>query len=207
MADYTDKKVPHLIINNMSQEKFDELKAAGELDPTQVYLTPTEETGGGISLPDQTDNAGKFLTTDGADVSWSDKPLVNNIPPDGWSTALAIGKEASVSSVSSLGIAIGGSANSGGNCSIAIGGKAKTSANISMAIGYNAQANASGAIQLGSIGLSKAQNNDANTFKVANNNGNFEMMDSSGNVPLERLTYVTDQIGDISTALTAILGE
>lgn len=28
-------------------------------------------------LPDQTDNAGKFLMTDGATTSWSDKPLVN----------------------------------------------------------------------------------------------------------------------------------
>lgn len=29
-------------------------------------------------LPSQTGNAGKFLTTDGTDASWSDKPLVNN---------------------------------------------------------------------------------------------------------------------------------
>lgn len=31
----------------------------------------------GDKLPDQTDNAGKFLTTDGTTASWSDKPLVN----------------------------------------------------------------------------------------------------------------------------------
>ena len=58
-----------------------------------------------------------------------------------------------------------------------------------------------------SVQLGYGTNNDANTFKVANNNGNFEMMDAAGNVPLERLTYVTNQIGNISTALTAILGE
>ena len=46
MADYEDTRVTDLVINNMSQEKFDELKAAGELDPTQIYLTPTEESGG-----------------------------------------------------------------------------------------------------------------------------------------------------------------
>lgn len=49
MADYEDTKVNDLVINNMSQEKFEELKAAGELDPTQIYLTPTEESGGGAS--------------------------------------------------------------------------------------------------------------------------------------------------------------
>lgn len=47
MADYEDTKVKDLIINNMSQEKFDELAAAGELDPTQVYLTPTKAESGG----------------------------------------------------------------------------------------------------------------------------------------------------------------
>ena len=71
MADYEDTKVTDLVINNMSQEKFEELKAAGELDPTQIYLTPTEESGG-VSLPDQTDNAGKFLTTDGTTASWGE---------------------------------------------------------------------------------------------------------------------------------------
>ena len=29
-------------------------------------------------LPSQTGNSGKFLTTDGTDASWSDKPIVNN---------------------------------------------------------------------------------------------------------------------------------
>lgn len=46
MADYEDITVSNLIINNISQEKFDELKAAGQLQPDQIYLTPTEESGG-----------------------------------------------------------------------------------------------------------------------------------------------------------------
>ena len=45
MADYEDTKVTDLVINNISQEKFDELKAAGELSPTEIYLTPTESGG------------------------------------------------------------------------------------------------------------------------------------------------------------------
>lgn len=81
MADYEDTNVSNLIINNMSQEKYDELAAAGELDPTQVYLTPTEESGG-ASLPDQTGNAGKFLMTDGENASWGSaiKNIVEVLP-------------------------------------------------------------------------------------------------------------------------------
>lgn len=50
MADYEDVKVTDLVINNISQEKYDELKTAGQLEATQIYLTPTEE-GGGDYLP------------------------------------------------------------------------------------------------------------------------------------------------------------
>ena len=40
--------------------------------------TTISASGGGASLPDQTGNAGKFLTTDGTNVSWG-KALVNNV--------------------------------------------------------------------------------------------------------------------------------
>lgn len=86
-------------------------------------------------------------------------------------------------------------------CSVGIGSKTRTAA-FSVAIGYDAEAIAQYSIQIGG-----GENKDANTFKVANSNGNFEMMSADGTIPLERLTKVTDQIGDISTALTAILGE
>lgn len=95
----------------------------------------------------------------------------------------------------------------------AIGNNAKvyssTTNKGAIAIGYGASVSyAKCAIQLGGNGgFTGYTNSDANTFKVGNANGNFEMMDANGNVPLERLTYVTGQIGDISTALTAILGE
>lgn len=49
MADYEDVKVTDLVINNISQEKYDELKTAGQLEATQIYLTPTEEGGGGLT--------------------------------------------------------------------------------------------------------------------------------------------------------------
>ena len=86
--------------------------------------------------------------------------------------------------------------------SFAVGPTSSSRGASATAVGRLARAWAAGATQLGN-----GTNVDANTFKVANTNGNFEMMDANGNVPLERLTYVTNQIGDISTALTAILGE
>ena len=138
------------------------------LTKTEVGMAWQDATGGGASIPDQTGNAGKFLTTDGTTASWGDA-LVNNAED---SYSFAVGPTSSSRGASAT------------------------------AVGRLARAWAAGATQLGN-----GTNNDENTFKVANASGNFEMMDANGNVPLERLTYVTNQIGDISTALTAILGE
>jgi hypothetical protein len=82
-------------------------------------------------------------------------------------------------------VAIGSEAN-GGAYGIAIGNKANassaTSANKQIAIGASAIINgAITAIQLGS-----GTNSDANTFKVANGKGNFEMMSADGTIPAAR---------------------
>jgi hypothetical protein len=117
--------------------------------------------------------------------------------------SVSIGKN-SKSVRDSVAVGCNANANSGG-VAIGVGAstRSSTAANPQIAIGYNAQvASGFGAIQIGT-----GTNSDANTFKVANRNGNFEMMSADGTIPLERLTKVTDQIGDISTALTAILGE
>lgn len=153
---------------------------------------------GGASLPDQTGNAGKFLTTDGTTASWSDKPLVNKATE---TTSLAIGGEARQGYTTVVGVFAGGNS---AMFSTIVGNSAESRGEFGVAVGRSAIVGigATNAIQLGG-----GRNDDANTFKAANANGNFEMMDANGNVPLGRLTYVTDQIGDISTALTAILGE
>jgi hypothetical protein len=39
MADYDDVKISGLIINNLTQAKYDELLAAGKIDPNQIYCT------------------------------------------------------------------------------------------------------------------------------------------------------------------------
>jgi hypothetical protein len=143
-------------------------------------------TGGGASLPDQTGNAGKFLMTDGANVSWSqDIILTDNSISTPYYGVTLVGRFSMAKDAYST----------------AVGFRARAKYK-AVALGNSAQADANNSIQLGT-----GTNSDNNTFKVANANGNFEMMDANGNVPLDRLTYVTDQIGDISTALTAILGE
>jgi hypothetical protein len=54
-----------------------ECKAQGTDPETYAWEAVEVQAGGGSGLPSQTGNAGKFLTTDGTDASWSDKPLVN----------------------------------------------------------------------------------------------------------------------------------
>lgn len=183
----------------------EDINAIGGEGTAGQVLTKTDDgmawqdaAGGGASLPDQTGNAGKFLTTDGADVSWGGENLVqDNATFKG--NGLAIGTRAQATASSTTAYGTGSNAN--GQGATAIGSNSKA-LNYATAVGNGAKADAARAVQLG-----YGTNTDASTFKVANANGNFEMMDADGNVPLDRLTYVTNQIGDISTALTAILGE
>lgn len=219
VADIATNKSNITALQNGKQDKL----TAG--DGITIDGNTISATGGGASLPDQTGNAGKFLTTDGTTASWG-KALTNTASQDGSLAILgtttsdadvAIGGSAQAGSG---GTAVGNQASSGGLFSVALGWKSSASSWYgvaigtqtraagwqALAVGYKAQALAEGAIQLSTHSTGRA-NSDANTFKVGNANGNFEMMDANGNVPLGRLTYVTNQIGDISTALTAILGE
>lgn len=72
-----------------------------------------------------------------------------------------------------------------------------------IAIGTYSRTNAPYAIQLGSIGTDDqggAYNDVANTFKVANQNGNFEIMSADGTIPEARLADTTStQEGDTLT--------
>lgn len=164
---------------------------------------------GGSGLPDQTGNAGKFLTTDGTDASWSDKPLVNtatgtnSLTIAGTASASPyttnIGFDSSVTqsqgtaigykAKATTGVVIGRYAQdttSGTKYNIVIGNyaTANSSAQNGIAIGTEAKVSANCAIQIG--GVTKT-NSDANTFKVANANGNFEIMSADGTIPEARL--------------------
>ena len=204
-----------------------------ESDQTQFY--PVQQ--GGLinwqpipqvdSLPSQTGNAGKFLTTDGTSPSWSDKPLVNGttsrdslnilgstVPAVG---AIAIGVNSEIRSgaygeyaiaigygakgwwqggvaigydTSAINVAIGYTAKSTASGSIAIGNSTQATGQQSVAIGgIGTKATANYAVQLGGANQT---NSDANTFKVGNQNGNFEMMSADGTIPEARLADTTN---------------
>ena len=137
-------------------------------------------------LPSQTGNAGKFLTTNGTAASWGDALINKNTAYYGLSVgfgptnvagATTVGKGATNSSAYS--VCIGGQAIVGSNSSLGIAiGNAATIGN-----------NANYAIQIG-VGT----NSDANTFKVGNENGNFEIMNANGKIPADRLTKVNSII-------------
>ncbi|MBO5704937.1 MAG: hypothetical protein J6R99_02875 [Alphaproteobacteria bacterium] len=167
----------------------------------------TTPSGGG--LPDQTGQSGKFLTTDGTDASWSDKPLVNNATGtafagnpgigicDAGSTlavldGVGIGNgvlvEKSNTSLKGRSVAIGNyaqAAQSGQGGDVAFGYNAWGNGGFSVAIGHTARTSASHAIQIGCTSTS-VTNSDANTFKVANANGNYEIMSADGTIPAAR---------------------
>lgn len=144
-------------------------------------------------LPDQTGQSGKFLTTDGTDASWSDKPLVNTATGTNSLTLLGtataqtrginIGASSSVTGNDGVAIGAGATANIAG---VAIGRTASAAADAT-ALGWAAKATANYAIQLGY----SQTNSDANTLKVANQNGNFEMMSADGTIPEARLADTT----------------
>ena len=88
-----------------------------------------------------------------------------------------------------------GNSTSGSNYSVVIGQNAGASstAGHNICIGHYAMVGGSQtqyAIQLGSMGTTTS-NPDSNTFKVANANGNYEMMDANGNLPADRLASTT----------------
>jgi hypothetical protein len=165
--------------------------------------------GGGASLPDQTGNSGKFLMTDGTELSWGGDDLIKNtIKASYRNNTIRIGLPAPSSlDFASAYVSITGSQGACASGAVAVGSIAKATASNSIAIGRYAQTSGSNSIILDASAKQTNKNTEDNVFVIGNANGLFTVMDADGNVPLERLTYVTNQIGDISTALTAILGE
>ena len=131
-----------------------------------------EKIAGFEALPDQSGNSGKFLTTDGTTASWSDKPIVNNATGI---NRIAIGYDAEVKG---YGVAIG------------YGSAVSTQFDLGLALGIGQTVSANGAIQIGcgASWASTVTNSDANTFKVSNANGNFEMMSADGTIPADRIS-------------------
>lgn len=154
------------------------------------------DAGGGSGLPDQTGQSGKFLTTDGTDASWSDKPLVNNATG---TNALGVGNTGVVLGDNSTVVGTLSKSYAAGGNSVVVGYMCGGYGFYSVAIGNKADASARGAIQIGASSMGST-NSDANTMKVANANGNFEIMSADGTIPEARLADTTNaQEGDVLT--------
>ena len=166
-----------------------------------------QEGGGGSSLPDQTDNAGKFLTTDGTEPIWQELPLVQG---SGYDNGFAIDKSSSVgnnrASASVYGTAIGISAKSLEGYGVAVGYGATalsyggTGNAGGIAIGYKA-ITYRGGILLNASGT-QVRNEDIDTFKIANQVGVFEMMSADGTIPTDRYTITPTTAGTYVPKLT-----
>lgn len=175
----------------------------------------------GDSLPDQTDNAGKFLTTNGTDASWGNLKITStqvivgttwNVAPYtvlvgvnsySWTTSanygVAVGYTAACYTYS---VAVGANSIASGDYSIAIGYHATAPGNNSITIGAEAHSGARNSVCIGydaettsnaqnAIQIGSGVNRVANTLMVANGNGNFEMMSADGTIPEARLADTT----------------
>lgn len=164
-------------------------------------------------LPTQTGNSGKFLTTDGTNSSWSDKPLVNNATAStsvaimgavnaGGGNAVVIGKNATVSQSS---VAVGSGSSANASNATAVGYNAVAGQFEAVAIGTNAQANtsAAGSIALGAkgtvgagyaclINTSRANKtlSTAGVLEFCNGTGDYVLVNQDGTIPKERLANV-----------------
>lgn len=174
---------------------------------TRIDVQPAPE-----ALPDQTGQSGKFLTTDGTDASWAAVNTLQNtatgtdaltilgtaatnnlavnigVLSEAGNSATAVGRYARATYGSAC--AYGNSSYAGATFATAVGDAAFISGSYGVALGAKAQVAAQNAIQIGSTGTSTS-NSDANTFKVANANGNFEIMNANGNLPADRLASTT----------------
>lgn len=165
---------------------------------TRIDVQPAPE-----ALPDQTGNSGKFLTTDGANPSWSNKPLVNMSTA---SNTIYVDLGHNTTTYTSV-TALGAWAVSGGDESVSVGYSAKASTQgvsvgarttsnglCSINIGYRAHTDyANNAIMINASGTTQ-KNEDSNTVKIANANGNYEIMSADGTIPTARLTKVNTTI-------------
>ena len=144
---------------------------------------------GGGGLPPQTGNAGKFLTTDGMDASWSNKPLVNTSTAN---STITINKTSTIS-LGTFAVALGDGAYVG-NRDVAIGYTAGQSYTTdATSIGAYSHA-PSGGIAIGSS--ANGTSNGAGTLTIGlrpnNTTINYKLLDADGTIPEARLADTTN---------------
>lgn len=155
-------QTPSLTISNADLRDVWGVEVLGDGEPiavdgASIQITQQEEVtyywvevefGGGAEFPDQTDNAGKFLQTNGSEVSWG-SALVNeasgadtNLSITGGKTPLtdSYGKGTNVgisSKATGSSTAFGYSANASGTYSVAVGYGARTANGYAVSIGFS----------------------------------------------------------------------
>lgn len=169
---------------------------------TQTNVQPS-------GLPDQTGNSGKFLTTDGTDASWSDKPLVNQSTLN--NSIYIKTNHSDPSTFKQNNVIIGASSTGEGQRQIIIGSGARggSSKSDSVALGYYAGADGVGAVAIGTFTSATdnsciiscknysgqaVKNTEANTFMFANQNGKYKIVESDGTIPTDR--FATTPVAD-----------
>lgn len=161
------------------------------------------------ALPTQTGQSGKFLTTDGIDASWSDKPLVNNTTHGlsilGTSSnaysSTSIGKYANASGMGSIAISDSyGSATASGLYSTCVGGDSSATGTAATAFGSHAKATANYATQIG-----YGTNSEANSvYASTSTSDNWKLLGSDGTMPAARLNTMTGADGANAGAKGAV---
>lgn len=136
------------------------------------------------ALPDQTDNAGKFLTTDGTTASWSDKPLVNKAA--GTNSLAVLG---SVSDSSQYTTVVGsGAASRGGNNSTVVGSKSQCRYSSTLIGAWIQNSIAKNAVILGSGNTSQqipAVEDNSITWVLSG--VEYKLFSADGTIPAERI--------------------
>lgn len=189
---------------NYTNGYFYQCVSDGAVTPTYSWVAKEVQVAGD-SLPSQSGNSGKFLTTDGTNASWSDKPLANNST---WaSSSISVGgTPAGQQSTVSIGIGsnpgnnyavtlIGSNATAHYAGCICIGDNAGYAASAGQTICIGQQANASsvGAIQIGS-----GTNSEAGTLQIGLRTQygtiptQYKLLDADGTIPEARLADTTN---------------
>ena len=218
---------------NYTHGYFYECVSDGQQPATYSWTAVQVQASSG-GLPTQTGNAGKFLTTDGTDASWGnaipnkatssigigifgDDNANNKSNNSGsisigsvgvsatGSNAIAIGRWSRAEG--SEGVAIGDSSRAQVDDAVAVGGRAWATGNGSVAIGNSATATGANSIQISTATRWYSRtNSDANTFKVGNANGNYELMSADGTIPTDRFTTTPSADGTYVPTLTISSG-
>ncbi len=218
----TSVNVTNLKINELTEAQYDSAVQGGVIGANELSILTDADVGGlpdqtGQSgkflTTDGTDASwGTISALQNTATGIEGLTISGTASADNYATNVGALSSASAAGASigwgaestNYGVACGAKAKATGSASVSIGYESKASANYtvslgcggtqatgfsSTALGAGAKATASRAIQIGD-----GTNSDANTFKVANVNGNFEIMSADGTIPTARLTKVNSTI-------------